>query len=73
MSRITSVVVVLAGWGLGMDPWLVAGALTIQESAAPPVTLRLVLWILGLGTVVLVPAFAYLYLTFKRQVLFRRG
>jgi cytochrome d ubiquinol oxidase subunit II len=67
------VVVVLAGWGLGMDPWLVAGALTIRESAAPPVTLRLVLWILGLGTVVLVPAFAYLYLTFKRQVLFPRG
>ncbi|HSG50431.1 MAG TPA: cytochrome d ubiquinol oxidase subunit II [Longimicrobiales bacterium] len=64
------VVLVLLGWGFGMDPWLLAGALTIRESAAPPVTLRLVLGILGAGTVVLVPAFGYLYLTFKRQVLF---
>lgn len=64
------VVLVLVGWGFGMDPWLVAGSLTIQASAAPPVTLRLVLTVLGAGTVVLVPAFGYLYLTFKRQVLF---
>ena len=64
------VVLVLVGWGFGMNPWLLAGALTIQESAAPPVTLRLVLTILGAGTVILVPAFGYLYLTFKRQVLF---
>lgn len=64
------VAAVLAGWGFAMDPWLVAGALSIHDSAAPDVTLRLVLWILGVGTVLLVPAFAYLYLTFKRQVLF---
>ncbi len=67
------VVAVLTGWGLGMAPWLVAGALTIQESAAPPVTLRLVSGVLLGGTVLLVPAFAYLYLTFKREVLFPRG
>lgn len=66
------VVAVICGWGLGMDPWLVAGALTIQESAAPPVTLRLVTGVLVAGAVLLVPAFAYLYLTFKRDVLLPR-
>lgn len=74
-ARILSVALVTAvicGWGLGMDPWLVAGALTISESAAPPVTLRLVIGVLGVGGVLLVPAFAYLYLTFKRDVLLPR-
>ena len=66
------VTAVIAGWGLGMEPWLVAGALTIPDSAAPPVTLRLVAGVLALGTVLLVPAFAYLYLTFKREVLLPR-
>jgi cytochrome d ubiquinol oxidase subunit II len=64
------VVLVLLGWGWGMYPWLVAGAVTIEEAAAPRVTLKLVAWILGLGSFLLVPAYAYLVLTFKRGVLF---
>lgn len=64
------VTLVLAGWGYGMQPWLVAGSLTIQDTAAPAVTLRLVAWILAAGAVLLIPAFAYLYYIFKRQVLF---
>ncbi len=60
----------LAGWGFGMYPWLVAGAVSIPEAAAPDVTLRLVLGILAAGTFLLVPAFAYLYWVFKEQVLF---
>jgi cytochrome bd-type quinol oxidase subunit 2 len=70
---VTLVAAVICGWGLGMDPWLVAGALTIQGSAAPPVTLRLVTGVLVVGAVLLVPAFAYLYLTFKRDVLLPRA
>lgn len=64
------VVLVLVGWGFGMFPWLVAGSVSIEAAAAPEVTLRLVVWILGGGTVLLVPAFAYLYWIFKRGVLF---
>ncbi|MEJ2540555.1 MAG: cytochrome d ubiquinol oxidase subunit II [Gemmatimonadota bacterium] len=64
------VVAVIGGWGRGMDPWLVAGALTIQGSAAPEVTLNLLMGVLAVGTLVLVPALVYLYLTFKRDVLF---
>lgn len=69
-GAVALVVLVLVGWGIGMFPWLVAGAVEIGDAAAPDVTLRLVAWILGLGTLVLVPAYAYLYVTFKRQVLF---
>ncbi len=63
-------VLLLAGWGLGMHPWLVAGSVGIRDAAAPDVTLRLVLGILAGGTVLLVPAFGYLYWVFKRGVLF---
>jgi cytochrome bd ubiquinol oxidase subunit II len=68
---VTSVVTIMGGWALGLHPWLVAGALTIEEAAAPPVTLRLVGWILALGSLVLLPAYAYLYRTFKGGMLSR--
>lgn len=67
------VTLVLLGWGFGMHPWLVAGTVTIEQAAAPAVTLRLVAWILGLGSLVLLPAYAYLVLTFKRGVLLPSG
>lgn len=67
-----TVVLILAGWGWGLHPWLVTGAVTVHEGAAPPVTLRLVLWILAGGSLFLVPAFAYLYATFHGRVLFPR-
>lgn len=64
------VVLILAGWGFALGPWLVPGELTIADSAAPPTTLRLLLIVLGGGSLILLPAFAYLYLTFKRRNLF---
>ena len=72
LAVVASVVMVLADWGLGQYPWIVVDAVTLHEAAAPDVTLRLVLWILGLGSVILVPAFAYLYGTFKGRILFPR-
>lgn len=67
-----TVVLILVGWGWGLHPWLVTGAVTIHDAAAPPVTLRMVAWILAGGSVLLVPAFAYLYATFHGRVLFPR-
>lgn len=72
-AAVVTVVAVLAGWGLGQHPWIVRGAVAIHDAAAPDVTLRIVLWILALGSVILVPAFAYLYGTFKGKVLFPRS
>jgi cytochrome d ubiquinol oxidase subunit II len=66
------VALILIGWGFALGPWLVPGELTIRDAAAPDVALRLLLVVLGGGSVILLPAFAYLYLTFKRRNLFGR-
>jgi cytochrome d ubiquinol oxidase subunit II len=73
LAAVATAVLVLVGWGVGQYPWLVPDGLTIRDAAAPEVTLRLVTWILVGGGVVLVPAFAYLYLTFKGSILLPRG
>ena len=53
------------GWALAQYPYLVPPDLTIGNAAAPAVTLRLVLVVLGLGVVVLLPSLAYLFRVFK--------
>lgn len=68
-AAVTTVVLVLVGWAQGQMPWIVRDAVTIHEAASPAVTIELVLWILGLGSLILVPAFAYLYATFKGRML----
>ena len=64
---------VLAGWGWGLYPWIVVGAVDVHTGAAPDVTLRIVAWILAGGSLILGPAYAYLYAIFHRQVLFPRS
>lgn len=64
------VALVLLGWGLAMNPYLIAGVLTIEQAAAPPEVLRLLAIGLAAGAVVLVPALVYLFRTFKGGVIF---
>ena len=64
------IALILGGWGLALGPWLLPDELTIRAAAAPSATLVLLLVVLGGGSVILLPAFAYLYLTFKRRNLF---
>lgn len=73
LAAASTVAFLLAGWAVRQYPYLIAGAVTIDEAAAPEVTQRIVLWILGVGAVILAPAFTYLYLTFKGRVLFPGG
>jgi cytochrome bd ubiquinol oxidase subunit II len=61
------VALVLAGWAFALGPWLIPGVVTIHDAAAPRRTLELLLVVLGGGSLILLPAFAYLYLTFKRR------
>ena len=70
LAAAIQVALILVGWGFALGPWLVPGELTIRDAAAPDPTLRLLLIVLGGGGIVLLPAFAYLYLTFKRRNLF---
>lgn len=64
------VALILIGWGLALGPWLVPGELTIRGAAAPDSALLLLLVVLGGGSLILLPAFAYLYLVFKRRNIF---
>ena len=59
------VTLIILGWGLAQYPSLVTPDLTFSNTAAPDTVLRPVLIILGVGGVLLVPAFWYLYAVFK--------
>jgi cytochrome bd ubiquinol oxidase subunit II len=56
---------ILWGWGAAHYPYLVAPDLTIYNSAAPAITLRLVWWTLLAGSVLLFPSLYYLFRVFK--------
>ncbi|MGH9935568.1 MAG: cytochrome d ubiquinol oxidase subunit II [Blastocatellia bacterium] len=59
------VTLILWGWGAAQYPYLVAPDLTIYNSAAPAITLRLVWWTLVAGSALLFPSFYYLFRVFK--------
>jgi cytochrome d ubiquinol oxidase subunit II len=56
---------IIWGWGLAQFPNLVPPDYSIAGSAAPAITLRLVLAALLAGLVLIVPAFLYLFRVFK--------
>jgi cytochrome d ubiquinol oxidase subunit II len=53
------------GWVVSQYPYLVPPDLTIAGTAAPAVTLRITLWSLALGALVLAPSLVYLFRVFK--------
>jgi cytochrome d ubiquinol oxidase subunit II len=55
------------GWTVSQYPYLVPPDLTVHGAAAPEITLRLTLWALGLGTLVLAPSLVYLFRVFKSE------
>jgi cytochrome d ubiquinol oxidase subunit II len=56
------------GWGLAQYPYLLPPRLALDEAAAPAVTLRLVLWALVAGALVLFPSLYYLFRVFKARL-----
>jgi len=56
---------ILWGWGAAHYPYLVAPDVTIYNSAAPVITLRLVWWALLAGSALLFPSLYYLFRVFK--------
>ena len=59
--------VILLGWGLAQYPYLVLPGVELHAAAAPDKTLRLLLYVLGLGGPVLLPSFVYLFRVFKSR------
>ncbi len=60
------VALILGGWGLAQRPYLIAPDVTLQNSAAPAVTLRLLLPTVALGALLLFPSLYWLMRIFKR-------
>jgi cytochrome d ubiquinol oxidase subunit II len=56
---------ILWGWALAQYPFLVPPTLSIRQASAPDVTLKLLLWGLGIGAAVLIPSLVYLFRTFS--------
>lgn len=55
---------ILWGWALSQFPYVVPDTLTIRATAAPPITLELLLGGLAAGALVLIPSLRYLFKTF---------
>ena len=58
---------ILLGWGLAQYPYILVPDLTFAATATDASTLRLLVWTLGIGAIVLFPSFGYLFYIFKRS------
>lgn len=65
LCAIGQVTLILWGWALAQFPYLVEPTLTIYNAAAPLATLRVVLFALVAGAVVLLPSYYLLFRVFK--------
>ncbi|QDG53252.1 cytochrome d ubiquinol oxidase subunit II [Persicimonas caeni] len=67
LAAMAQVGLIVVGWGFGQFPYLVYPDITIANSAAPEEVLLPVTVALGIGMVILIPSFWYLYRVFKVQ------
>ncbi len=65
IAAIGQVALILAGWSLAQFPHLVMPDITISNSAAPELTLRLLIIALGAGAILLLPSLYFLFHIFK--------
>ena len=59
------IVLLLLGWGVAQQPWLLYPSLTLVDAAGPPATIAFLLWTLPFGAVILFPSLWYLFKVFK--------
>lgn len=65
MAAIGEVTLILLGWSLSQYPRLIIPDVTIVNAAAPQITLRLLIYALVAGAVVLLPSLYFLFRVFK--------
>jgi cytochrome d ubiquinol oxidase subunit II len=66
-AAIGYVTAIIWGWGLSHYPYLIKPDLTIYNSAAPSLTLELLLFALVAGMIVVFPSLLYLFGVFKKS------
>jgi cytochrome bd ubiquinol oxidase subunit II len=64
------VISIIFGWALSQYPYLIVPDVKLPEAAAPAQILRLLIWSLLVGGLVLFPSLYYLYRIFKGHALF---
>jgi cytochrome d ubiquinol oxidase subunit II len=62
-----AVVAVIWGWAVAQYPYLLVGAITVDQAAANGATLSALLISLVVGSMLLVPSLLYLYVLFQRS------
>jgi cytochrome bd ubiquinol oxidase subunit II len=65
VGAVVQVSLIFWGWPIAQYPYLVPPDLTVANTAAPAVTLRLVLIGVAAGALVLLPSLFYLFRVFK--------
>lgn len=65
VAAIGTVTFILGGWSLAQYPHRIAPDVTLQNSAAPEATLRLLVKALCVGAVLLLPSLFFLFRIFK--------
>ena len=66
---VAQVGLVMMAWAVAQHGWILPGALRVEEGAAPESVLWPVVIALAAGSAVLLPAFGWLYVVFKRRAL----
>ncbi len=65
IAAIGQVTFILLGWCLAQYPNLITPDITVDNAAAPELTLRFLVLALGIGAIVLLPSLAFLFHIFK--------
>jgi cytochrome d ubiquinol oxidase subunit II len=65
VSAALAVAAVVWGWGAAQYPQVLPG-LTVTAAAGDPAVLSTVLWVLGIGALLLVPSLVFLFTVFQR-------
>ncbi|MFD1149309.1 cytochrome d ubiquinol oxidase subunit II [Saccharothrix hoggarensis] len=73
VASASAVVTILVGWAVAQYPYVLLPGLTVEEAARGRPTLVALLFALGLGALVIVPALVYLYTLFQRPPLADRA
>jgi cytochrome d ubiquinol oxidase subunit II len=61
LGAVTAVAAVIIGWGVAQYPWLLVDEVRITDAAGAPATLAGLLVVVGLATVIVIPALTYLF------------
>ena len=56
---------ILGGWAIAQAPYILPPSMTVEGTASPVETMVLLLWVTGLGGLLLVPSLALLFHVFK--------